>query len=112
MTTDGDHELRAQFQALRRDTELGAPVFGTTMSGVPERRRRAARARHQVAAIALGAAVAVALLAVLGPHRKAAVLVDLAAAHWEAPTDFLLRAPGAELLRTMPTFTLEGRLLP
>ncbi len=106
MTTDGDHELRAQFQALRRDTELGAPVFGTTMSGVP------ARARHQIAAISVGAAAAVALFAVLGPHRKAAVLVDSAAAHWEAPTDFLLRAPGAELLRSIPTFTFEARPLP
>ncbi len=112
MTRHSDDELRAQFQALRRDTELGAPVFGATMSGVPRQRRRAARARRRVAAIALGAATGVALLAVFGPHRRTTVLVDLAAARWEAPTDFLLRAPGAELLRTTPTFTLEGRLLP
>jgi len=38
--------------------------------------------------------------------------VSLAAARWEAPTDFLLRTPGAELLRMLPTFTTEGRLLP
>lgn len=112
MTLDSDHDLRAQFQALRRDLELAAPGFDATMSGVPRRRSRAARARRQVAAIALAGAAAVAILAVLGPHRKATVLVDLAAAHWEAPTDFLLRAPGAELLRTIPTFTLEGGLLP
>ncbi len=112
MTLDSDHDLRARFQALRRDTELAAPVFDATMSGVPRRRSRAARARRRVAAIAFGATAAAALLVVLGPHRKATVLVDLAAAHWEAPTDFLLRAPGAELLRTVPTFTLEGRLLP
>lgn len=112
MTLDSDHDLRAQFQALRRELELGAPGFDATMSGVPRRRWRAARARRRVAAIALGATAAVVLLAVLGPHRKATLMVDLAAAHWEAPTDFLLRAPGAELLRTIPTFTLEGRLLP
>src|SRR5260370_27670270 len=112
MTRHSDDELRAQFQALRRDTELGAPVFGATMSGVPRQRRRAARARRRVAAIALGAATAVALLAVFGPHRKTTVLVDLAAARWEAPTDFLLRAPSAELLPPPPTLPPEERLLP
>jgi hypothetical protein len=112
MTDDGDRDLRAQFRTLRRDTEVGAPAFSAAMSAVQRRRRRAERARRQVAAIGVGAAAAVALLAVLGPHRKPAVLVDLAASHWEAPTDFLLRAPGTELLRRIPTFTLEGRLLP
>jgi hypothetical protein len=112
MTDDGDRDLRAQFGTLRHTTELGAPAFAATMSGVPERRRRAARTRRRVAAIAVGAGAAVLLLAVLAPHHKRAVLMDLATTHWEAPTDFLLRAPGAELLRTVPTFTLEGRLEP
>jgi hypothetical protein len=49
---------------------------------------------------------------VLAPHRKRAALVDLASVRWEAPTDFLLRTPGTELLRTVPTFTLEGSLEP
>src|SRR5260370_41672464 len=112
MTRHSDDELRAQFQALRRDTELGAPVFGATMSGVPGQRRRAARARRRGAAIALGAATGVALLAVFGPHRPTTVLADLAAARWETPTDFPLPAPGAEPLRTTPPFTLEGRRVP
>jgi hypothetical protein len=112
MTNDGERDLRSQFQALRRDTALGTPAFGATLSGVTERRRRAARARRQVAAIALGATAAVLLFAVLAPHHKRAALVDLASVRWEAPTDFLLRTPGTELLRTVPTFTLEGRLEP
>jgi len=41
---------------------------------------------------------------------KRVALVDLATTHWEAPTDFLLRTPGAELLRTVPRFTTGGRI--
>src|SRR5439155_1510621 len=72
----------------------------------------AVRRRGRVAGLAVAAAAALLLFAVLRPGGRRKVLVDLDAARWEAPTDFLLRTPGAELLRAVPRLILEGRLLP
>jgi hypothetical protein len=112
MTDDSDRDLHAAFQTLRRATE--APAFRGTLDGLARRRARAARLRRRVVGVGFAAAAAAALVifGLVRPQGRRAVLVDLAAAQWEAPTDFLLRTPGAELLRTIPTFTSEGRLLP
>lgn len=116
MTDEIDRDLREQFHALRREAGAGTPEFGFTVTAVARRRQRARRLRRRVSVIAAAAALVLVLFAVRGPRGpdgKRAVLVSLPARRWEAPTDFLLRTPGAELLRTIPTFiTTEGRPLP
>ncbi|OLB17020.1 MAG: hypothetical protein AUI99_06200 [Gemmatimonadetes bacterium 13_1_40CM_3_69_22] len=117
MTDDTEQRLQQQFRALRGEVGVGGgtPRFHDTIAGLATRRERAAQVRRRSWEVAGGialAAAAVALLAVLRPGGTRALPVSLAAARWEAPTDFLLRTPGAELLRMLPTFTTEGRLLP
>jgi hypothetical protein len=112
MNDDNDRDLHEAFQTLRRATK--AEEFRGTLAGLARRRSRAARLRRSVLGVAVAAAVVAALVifGLIRPREQRGALVDLATAHWEGPTDFLLRTPGAELLRTIPTFTSEGRLLP
>jgi hypothetical protein len=111
MTDDTDRDLHEAFDALRRATQ--APAFSGTLDGLARHQPRAARLRRSVVGVAVAAVVAAVLVfGLIRSRGRPPSLVDLASAHWEAPTDFLLRTPGAELLRTMPTLTSEGRLLP
>jgi hypothetical protein len=115
MTDDAEQRLQEQFRALRREAGGGTPRFHDTIASLAAHRERAAQLRRRSWAVAGGiavAAAALALVALLRPGGTRPVPVSLAAARWEAPTDFLLRTPGAELLRRLPTFTTEGRLLP
>jgi len=111
-----DDRLGQLFQALRRHDAGLRPPFADTLAAA--RRRRPTRRGAVVAALA--AAAALVLLAVIwgGPSRHQGI-VDLATARWEAPTDFLLQTPGAQLLRTVPalgrltdvtTTNLQGRM--
>lgn len=98
MTDDHLHEL---FQATRRREAERAPSFAATLAVAP--RARATRSGRRSVVVALAAAVALVLIAVLWPRpSRDQWMVPLASAHWEAPTDFLLETPGAELLRTVP----------
>jgi hypothetical protein len=97
---------------LRREAGAGTPEFRDILAGLARRRGRAARRRRRVAVLAAAAVAALVLFGVVRPSGQRAALVDLAAAHWEAPTDFLLRTPAAELLRTLPTLTTDGRIMP
>ncbi len=101
---DDDRDLRERFQALRREDSGRTPSFQTTL--VTGRARRAAesapRRRALGLAVATAVAAGVALVLLFSQHGRPGVAVDLATAHWEAPTDFLLRIPGDELLRTVP----------
>jgi hypothetical protein len=111
MTDENDRDLLQAFHALRRETAPGAPGFRATLSGLAARRDRRARARRRLTII--GALVGLVLLVLAGPFADRTRPVRLhVAARWEAPTDFLLRTPGAELLRTVPTFTINGRIIP
>ena len=113
MTEDRDRPLHELFGALRGEAAAGAPEFHDALTGAVRRRERIRRARRRVAGItAAVAATALALIILAWPITggKRVALVDLATTRWEAPTDFLLRTPGAELLRTVPTFTTGGRI--
>ncbi len=114
MIEERDGALHEAFRALRRAAEAAAPDFRDTLAGLARRRATVARARRRFGMLAVAAAAVV--LAVLGVTRfgglgSRAAIVDLASTRWEAPTDFLLRTPGAELLRAVPTFTTDVRSL-
>jgi ferric-dicitrate binding protein FerR (iron transport regulator) len=112
MTDDAERALHERFRALRNHAEAGAPEFRDTLDRLAQRRPRTVRRRRTLGAITVVAAAALVLFVVVRTGGKRPGFVDLAATSWEGPTDFLLRTPGAELLRTIPTFTAAGRLLP
>jgi hypothetical protein len=111
---DTDRELRHRFAALRRQEEGEAPGLGTLL----ERAARRSRGTHRpgsrfrpLAAATMAAAIALAMLAVIGlpsvrsriwsPRPPVTAPVPSITA-WRAPTDFLLHTPGEEILGTPP----------
>lgn len=112
MTRDPDHELRERFRELRDATGATAPPFAALFVNVVQPRRRRRPWRSALALLPLAGVAALVLVLAVRRHRERVAVVDLATGRWEGPTDFLLQTPGAELLRSVPTFTIEGRLLP
>jgi hypothetical protein len=109
MSFDGqDREIAQLFEEQRRADEASAPAFRDLLA-----RRRAPKAPLMgwiwgPAVAAAAVLVVVAVLLLDRPHPRPvpasplpAVAVMLAA--WKAPTDVLLRTPGAELLSGVPT---------
>ncbi len=99
-----DHHLRAAFEALRREDAAGTPPFQATVAAA--RARPAAGPGHRALRLA-AAAAAVALVAVVVVSTRrerdgVRLEIDLATVRWQAPTDFLLKLPGDELLRSVP----------
>jgi len=101
MSEPDDHDLRDRFQRLRREDVVGVTPFRPTLAAVA---RRAPSPRLPALRIAAAAAViaALAVTVVLVTRGRRGIPIDFARARWEAPSDFLLRVPGAELLRTVP----------
>ena len=104
-----DHHLRGAFEALRREDAAGTPPFQATVAAA--RARPAAGPGHR--ALRLGAAVVVAVVAVVVVSTRrerdgVRLELDLATVRWQAPTDFLLKLPGDELLRSLPQLGPRG----
>ncbi|HEU5262879.1 MAG TPA: hypothetical protein VFU41_15775 [Gemmatimonadales bacterium] len=103
MNDCGEQELRERFERLRREDAAGGPSFRATLAGAGRRRARRGPSVHRVAAAAIAVATVVVAAVILdlrlGPRDPR---VDLAATRWRGPTDFLLRLPGADYLRTVP----------
>jgi len=109
-----DAEIRAQYQRLRREDEgvgRSLDAFRQAVRARPRRPQAAGRGhrrqlRQRLAAAALGLALAVGLGALRWLRPRPAPPSDEAAiarlAHWRAPTDALLQAPGDRLLRGVP----------
>jgi hypothetical protein len=103
MNERDDHYLKQAFEALRREATEVTPPFASTVG--------AARALQGVAprrgALGLAAVLVLAIVAVVavstwrGP-QGGRLDIDLATVRWQAPTDFLLKLPGDELLRSVP----------
>jgi len=97
-----DHQMRQRFEALRREDAAGGPSFQATVA--------AARARQAAApgrrALKLAAVVVAVMAVVIDSTRRGrngvGLDIDLATVRWHAPTDFLLKLPGDELLRSVP----------
>lgn len=92
-----DHDLRERFARLRREDGAAVPAFRRSLAAArvgPNRRGFGFAAAAVLALVAL-----VVMLTVRSRHRNP---VDIAGVRVHAPTDFLLKLPGAELLRTVP----------
>src|SRR2546428_7478905 len=102
MSERDDHDRRDRFQQLRREDMAGVTPFHAALAAAAARRPASPRppALRLAAAAAVIAALAVRrVVATRGPHGMA---IHLAPAPSEAPSDFLLQGPGAELQRTAP----------
>lgn len=100
MTPGDDEALRARFRALATEDQTAVPRFA--LPG-PARTPRWSAGRLAIAATAvLAAAGALGYGWRLTRPRPLPYPIDLAAVTWNAPTDFLLRTPGASLLRELP----------
>jgi len=102
---DEDRELARLFEELRRADEVSAPGFREIF----ERRQvtevtRAARAMRLAAAAVLAIALGVAVVLVRRTESRSRAAPGPTLAEWKAPTDGLLRTPGAELFDSVPRF--------
>jgi len=103
MNERDDHHVKQAFEALRREATEVTPPFASTVAAARARPTAAPRRR----ALGLAAAVVVAVVAavLVSPWRErdgVRLEIDLATVRWQAPTDFLLKLPGEELLRSVP----------
>ena len=109
MTEQDDHHLKQAFEALRREGSAGTPPFGTTVAAA--RARQTAAPRRRALGLAAVVVVAVAAVVVVSTGRNLTggpLGIDLATVRWQAPTDFLLKLPGDELLRSVPQLGRRG----
>jgi hypothetical protein len=106
---DPDADLRQAFADLRAADSATAPSYAALMAGRagPRRAELVPLLGTTLAAAALAASLAVGLAV----RRRAESRPPMAAiAAWTAPTDFLLRTPGREVLATVPRL-VPGRAL-
>jgi len=101
-----DRDLRENFDALRREDAGSSPAFDPMWDRAARRHasRRFTAASRQALWAAAGAVFLAAILyrAASPPPETVSEDVARAFAEWKAPTDFLLRTPGRELLETVP----------
>ncbi len=98
-----DPHLKQAFEALRREDAAGTPPFRATVAAAHARQAGAPARRALMLAAAVVVAVAAVVVVSTRRHRDGVRLeIDLATVRWHAPTDFLLKLPGDELLRSVP----------
>jgi hypothetical protein len=97
-----------RFRALRQEDAGGAPPFDAILDAAYA--RRAPTRRRRQLALGVAALLVGALVLSVERMRPRRPPVDLAAVRLPTPTDFLLRLPGADLLRSVPA--LGGVNLP
>jgi hypothetical protein len=110
MTRDRDHDgvLHEAFAELRREDTAHAPSFDAVVQRTSGATTPVPLRGGALAAGMLAAALVVGLLVrrpALAPPPAAATLA------WTAPTDFLLRTPGIEVLESVPHIAPRRSLL-
>lgn len=104
---DDDRPLRELFARLKHEDRARTPSFRMPERGVMRRSVWLPR----VAIAAAIVLVAIVLARPDHPSRNVSV-IDLGAATWRSPTDFLLVTPGSDLMRTVPAFGSPDRWAP
>jgi hypothetical protein len=84
-----DDRLRSAFAELRRIEALRVPPFGGLLSS---------RARRPSLRLAFAIVLLIVLAVAIVPRRPPQPSITT----WRAPTDFLLKTPGQELLESVP----------
>lgn len=95
--SDDDRDLRERFARLKDEERADVPAFR-----VPREAPRWTWSPRVVIAAAIILIVLVLARPDRAPTNLSIQVVDLRAATWRSPTDFLLVTPGSELLRSVP----------
>lgn len=90
------NDLNDRFRELREEEQRAAPSFATILSRPPAPHVHLARI---AAAISFVGLLTLAVLLSRDPHTAPSSFVM---PPWQAPTDFLLRTPGIELVESTP----------
>lgn len=105
---DDDRVLQEAFAELRREDTDQVPSFAAVVEGGATPRRPPNPLRGEALAAGLLVASLVVGLVVRRPPPPPPPAAALA---WTAPTDFLLRTPGIEVLESVPHFAPRRSLL-
>ena len=100
--------LRRGFEALRREDAAAMPSFQATVAAARARQAAAPGRRALRLAAVVVAVVAVVVVWTWRGRHNVRLQIDLATVRWQAPTDFLLKLPGDELLRSVPQLGSRG----
>jgi hypothetical protein len=101
---NGDREIARLFEAQRRADEASAPAFRDLLARPRNAKTASPRRvlRPALAAAAVLLIIAAALLLRSRAREPESLATASALAAWRAPTDVLLRTPGAELTSRLP----------
>jgi hypothetical protein len=108
-----DREIREAFDTLRREDEAAPPAFDPMWDRAARghaSHRSARTARQAVwtaAGVAFLAGTTILYRGASPPPTPISEDVPRSFTEWTAPTDFLLRTPGRELLETIPRFRVD-----
>lgn len=99
-----DDDLWKAFAALRREDATRTPTFEALLAHADGAARRGRRdLLWSVGGLAVAAAVLVAVIVGVAVRRPAPMPSPMVSLEqWTAPTAFLLRTPGLEILETVP----------
>ncbi len=120
MPYDDERDLRSLLRDAHAALDPPPPEFAATLAAVRRRAERLRASRRGALRVAAAAAALVIVLAAsihLGrprptePDTTEALRTVEALSGWRAPTDFLDRLPGTELLEDPPQFDSAGELL-
>jgi hypothetical protein len=95
-----DEDLKRRFAELRAHDRQGTPSFDAMLAARPTNRYVPLRLAAAIAVLVTVGAVTAVLV-----HGRATRFQPVMLASWQSPTAFLLQAPGADLLGTVPRVT-------
>jgi hypothetical protein len=97
-----DRDLRERFAELRRQDQAHAGEFSNFLHRARPRANRIGLSVWVAAAAGLAVMIAVVVMSIPRSGRRTIGSPEISITEWKSSTDFLLRTPGLELLRTVP----------
>jgi hypothetical protein len=97
-----DRDLREWFAEMRREDQAHAGEFGNLLHRARPRANPMRLSGWVAVAAGLAAMIAVVVMSIPRSGRRNIGGPEISITEWKSSTDFLLRTPGLELLRTVP----------
>jgi len=97
-----DDDLRARFSELRSEDEASVSQFHSFLRRAVPRRASIRVSAWAVVMVSMAVLIAVIVVAVQRSGQRNTGRPAVSITEWKSSTDFLLRTPGQEVLRTIP----------